>query len=62
MCQVYMVGYGLTLCAHRGRAQPEARAQVYHVGGTDPAHANVYDVNTSPGLREFSSLVRCSSG
>ncbi|KAK9822843.1 hypothetical protein WJX81_002084 [Elliptochloris bilobata] len=29
---------------------------VYHVGGADPRSPNVYDVNTSPGLREFSSL------
>ena len=31
---------------------------MYHVGGADPQQHNVYDVNTSPGLREFSSLVR----
>ena len=43
-------------------ARAEACAQVYHVGGTDPHNANVYDVNTSPGLREFSSLVRCGDG
>ena len=31
--------------------------QVYHVGGADPQQHNVYDVNISPSLREFSSLV-----
>ena len=35
--------------------------QVYHVGGADPQQSTVYDVNTSPGLREFSSLVPAPS-
>ena len=32
--------------------------QLYHVGGTQAATPNVYDVSTVPSMREFTSLVR----
>lgn len=46
-------------CSLQNSDRAERTGQLYHVGGTQAATPNVYDVNTVPSMREFTSLV-CS--